>query len=158
MMQRMNNTERCKQLRHIMLEHYKRARKQDEFIASAIAEKAEVSVVWFYRKLGDEFKELRGQLPGRRRSPSSVIRELKQEVGELSNENRELKSRHESKYETALINAYKLIEEQDEVIRILTSRLEMAEHQMKDGPFVVVQVAQASNKSSVGPRTSLGKS
>lgn len=156
MKQRMSRKERIKQLRRIMKARRAAAHTQEEFAVEDIAAEAEISVVWFYELVGEEYMELRGQLPGRRSPPSNTISKLRRENRELRAKVRALEQKREEERQEELAEAYNLIEEQDEMIRILQGRVRILERGAEAGRLVAVKIPQG-RAGRVGPRRQRSK-
>jgi hypothetical protein len=134
----MTSEERREQLLKVMREMFKRASSQSDFTAVKIAGAAGVSVVLFYRLVGDEFKELRSQLEGPRRPVQTVISKLKGRVRELRREVRELKARLKAAALGEVAEAIKFIERLDEENRMLRSEVKMLRRRMAESEVVIV--------------------
>jgi DNA repair exonuclease SbcCD ATPase subunit len=125
MKERMSSEKRREQLLQVMEAIFKKAETQNDFTAKKIAGDAEVSVVLFYRLVGDKFKELRSQLEGPRHPPATVISTLKAQVKELRRQVRELKERLKAAALAEIAEAIRLIERLDEENRMLRSEIKM---------------------------------
>jgi hypothetical protein len=144
---RKKKAERRKQLLEIMRDLYSPSLTQADFTVDKIAEEAKVSSVIVYRLIGPEFKELRGQLPGPRRAPSSVNAELRRDLEGLREEIRKIKVERKSDIEDAIAGINEIVEELDEENRRLRSRCDLLEQRLQEKGFVVVEVPSPNNES-----------
>lgn len=144
---RKKKAERRAQLLKIMKDLYSPSLTQADFTVDKIAEKAEISSVIVYRLIGPEFKEMRGQLPGPRRSPSSVNAELRRELESARKEIRKIKAERKSDIEDAIAGINEVVEELDEENRRLRSRCDLLEQRLQEKGFVVVEVPSPNNES-----------
>lgn len=144
---RKKKAERHQQLLKIMQDLYSSSRTQADFTVDKIAEEAEVSSVIVYRLIGPEFKELRGLLPGSRRSPSSVNAELRRELESAREEISKLKAERKSDIEDAIAGINEVVEELDGENRRLRSRCDLLEQRVQEKGFVVVEVPSPNNEA-----------
>jgi hypothetical protein len=133
----MKTADRIKQLTIIMRELHAQAKVQADFTAEMIAKRGKVSVVRFYRLIGSEFKELRGQLPGPRRSPSTVEAELRDEIVKLQKQIRSLKAEREKDIQDAITGLVEILESMDAENRDLRAENELLKSRSKEGVVVV---------------------
>jgi hypothetical protein len=145
----MKSGERRERLLKIMGDLHSRARTQADFTAEMVAEIEGISTVLVYRLVGPEFKELRGQLPGPRRSPSTAYAELKLENERLKARVRELEAERAITVQTAIAGAHEVFERLDEDIRRWRSRCEMLERRLQEKAFIVVETVVTEG----GPET-----
>lgn len=150
---RMKSGERRERLLKIMEGLHSRARTQADFTAQMVAEVEGVSATLVYRLVGEEFKELRGRLPGRRRSPSSVNAELRLENERLRERIRQLEAERESEIRSAIAGANEIFERLDEDNRRWRGRCEMLEKRLKEKGFVVVELPDPGGKGGNDPAT-----
>lgn len=138
MKERMSSDERRGQLLQVMGVMFEQARTQADFTASRIAGEAGVSVVLFYRLVGERFKELRSQLDGPRRPVGTVISRLKGQVKELRRQVRELKARLKVAALGEIAEAIRLIERLDEENRMLRSEIKLLRQRLAEGEVVAI--------------------
>ena len=141
---RMKADERRNELIRIMHEEHAGAKNQKEFTAAKVAEKAGVSVVWFYRKVGPEFQELRAQLDGPRRPKGTVINKLKGQVASLKKEVRELKARLKSAVLEQIAEAVRMLEMLDAENRMLRGEVKMLRQRLNETEIIVVPSTHAA--------------
>lgn len=154
---RMKSAERRNHLLKIMYDLHSRARTQADFTAQMVAEIEGISSVLVYRLAGKEFKELRGQLPGPRRSSSSVNVELRRENKKLQERVRQLEAERASDIQTAVAGANEIFERLDEDNRRWRSRCELLERRLNEKEFVVVELPDR-DEDQEKKDTSSGKS
>jgi hypothetical protein len=111
---------------------------QEDFTADVIAEKAGVSLTWVYSLVGEEFKELRSKLKGKRRSPKSLLSELRTENKELRRLLRNAEAAAKSVVSADVAEAIKHIELLEEESRMLRARVAMLERRLKESEQIVV--------------------
>jgi len=106
---------------------------QSEFTAQRVADAASISTVWLYKIVGEEFRALRTQLPGTRKTRDEEVAALRQENAQLRKQLKEAQERARLASSTALKKAWVMLEqwEQENLelrghIRVLTRRLEQA--------------------------------
>jgi len=147
MIQRMPSSERQSLLKQIMHELHEKATTQADFTADAIAKKGEVSVVLVYRLVGTEFKELRSQLPGPRRSPNDINRILRRENKELRKQVCELNAQKKTAESQDIADAINIIESQDEEIRLLKGRIALLEQRLEESETIILPARQKLSKA-----------
>jgi hypothetical protein len=148
----MSKSERRKQLLHVMHLVYEGAKDQSEFTAGIIAKRGGVSTVLVYRRIGDEFKELRSKLPGARQSPLTVESHLRQKNAILSRELESSKDKHRVELSGDYANAIRHIESLDEENRILRGRVRILEQRLKEVGLVVEwPLSVSTNEKQVEP-------
>jgi predicted transcriptional regulator len=135
---RMKADERRNELLRIMREEYAGAKNQMEFTAAKVAGKAGVSVVWFYRKVGPEFQELRAQLEGPRRPKGTVISKLKGQIASLKKEVRELKASLKVAVLEQIAEAVRMIEMLDAENRMLRGEVKMLRQRLNESEIVIM--------------------
>jgi hypothetical protein len=133
----MKTVERTSQLSNIMHEIYAQAKVQADFTAEMIAERGQVSTVWVYELVGSEFKELRGKLPGPRRSPSTVEAELRGKIVKLEEQIKSLKAEREKDIQDAITGMAEILESMDAENRALRVENELLKRRSKEGVVVV---------------------
>lgn len=138
MKKRMTSDKRREQLLKIMRGLFEKAHTQSDFTARKIAGEVSVSVVLFYRLVGDEFKELRSQLEGPRRPAQTVIGKLKGQIRELRKQVRELKARLKTAALAEIAEAIRFIERLDEENRMLRSEVKMLRRRLAENEVIIV--------------------
>jgi hypothetical protein len=110
-----------------------KALSQSEFTAQRIAAAAGISTVWLYKIAGPEFRALRAELPGSRKTRDEEVAELRQENARLRAEPKEAQEQARLASSSALKKAMVMLEqwEQENLelrghLRLLTRRLEQA--------------------------------
>jgi hypothetical protein len=128
----MKCSDRHAHLLSVMREMRAGARRQTEFTARAVAEKASVSPATLYDVAGEEFKEMRSKLEGGCHPPDGELAALRRENEELRRENRELKEDRRVTNLEELAGAIEMIEMLDEDNRILRDRVELLERRLAE--------------------------
>lgn len=144
----MKTVERTRQLSNIMHEIYAQAKVQADFTAEMIAERGQVSAVRVYRLIGSEFKELRGKLPGPRRSPSTVEAELRAEIVKLKEQIKSLKAERERDIQDAIAGLVEILESMDAENRALRAENELLKSRSQEGVVVVRLPTEAQSYQS----------
>src|SRR5260370_9235755 len=67
----------------VMREVHAQVTSQSEFTAQRIADAAGISKVWLYHIAGEEFRALRAELPGSRKTRDEEVAALRQENAQL---------------------------------------------------------------------------
>jgi hypothetical protein len=134
----MSSEKRRELLLQVMEAMFEKAETQSDFTAKKIAREAVVSVVLFYRLVGEKFKELRSQLEGPRRPPATVISKLKVQVKELRRQVRELKARLKAAALAEIAEAIRFIERLDEENRMLRSEVKLLRQRLNESEVIVV--------------------
>src|SRR2546421_7313557 len=67
----------------VMREVHAQMTGQSEFTAQRVADAAGISTVWLYKTAGEEFRTLRAQLPGSRKTRDEEVAALRQENAQL---------------------------------------------------------------------------
>ena len=138
----------------VMREIHAQVASQREFTARRVADAAGISTVWLYKIAGEEFRALREQLPGSRKTRDEEVAALRQENAELRAQLKEAQEQARLASSTALKKAFVLLEqwEQENLelrghIRVLTLRLEQA------GGYIDSEVtpSQLDRKSHLKP-------
>jgi len=117
----------------VMREIYAQVSSQSEFTAQRVADAAGISKVWLYHIAGDEFRALRAELPGSRKTRDEEVATLRQENAQLRTQLKAAQEQARLASSTALKKAMVMLEqwEQENLelcghIRVLTRRLEQA--------------------------------
>src|SRR6266567_5875002 len=117
----------------VMREIHAQVTSQSEFTAQRVADAAGISKVWLYHIAGEEFRALRAELPGSRKTRDEEVAALRQENAHLRTQLEEAQEQARLASSTALKKAFVLLEqwEQENLelrghIRVLTRRLEQA--------------------------------
>lgn len=104
---------------------------QSEFTAQRVADAAGISTVWLYKIAGSEFRALRAELPGSRKTRDEEVAALRRENGQLRAQLKAAQEQAHLASSTALKKAMAMLEqwEQENLelrghIRVLTRRLE----------------------------------
>lgn len=134
MKQRRSTAEEGKErLLTTMREVYALATSQSEFTAERVADAAGISKVWLYHIAGEEFRSLRAELPGSRKTRDEEVAALRQENTQLRVQLKEAQEQARLASSTTLKKAIAMLEqwEQENLelrghIRVLTRRLEQA--------------------------------
>jgi regulator of replication initiation timing len=134
----MSSEKRREHLMQVMGVLFEKARTQAEFTAQKIAGEAGVSVVLFYRLVGERFKELRSQLDGPQRPAGTVVSKLKGQIKELRRQVRELKARLKVVALGEIAEAIRLIERLDEENRMLRSEIKLLRQRLAESEVVVI--------------------
>lgn len=128
--------------------------KQSDFTAERVATAAGISKVWLYQVAGEEFRALRAQLPGSRKTRDEEVAILRQENAQLRAQLKEAQERARLASSTAIKKALDMLEqwEQENLelrgrIRILTQRLEQAGGYVE----IVATPSQASRNGHLKP-------
>src|SRR5229473_4187142 len=138
----------------VMREIHAQVASQSEFTAQRVADAAGISTVWLYKLAGEEFRALRAQLPGSRKTRDEEVAALRQENAHLRMQLEEAQEQARLASSTALKQAWALLEqwEQENLelrghIRVLTRRLEQA------GGYVDItsKSPSASNRGHLKP-------
>lgn len=128
----MRRSERRDQLlRHLSLKR-ERADCAEEFRAPLLARESGVSVVWFYRLVGEEYRSMRASLPGAPAVNEDSVISLRREVGRLRTQLRGLKARYEEKLRAKLAKAIKHIELLDRENRFLREKVTQLEERLNE--------------------------
>ena len=152
--QRRSAEEGKEHLLSVMREIHAQVASQSEFTAQRVADAAGISTVWLYKIAGEEFRALRAQLPGSRKTRDEEMAALRQENAQLRAQLEEALERARLASSTALKKAFALLEqwEQENLelrghIRVLTRRLEQA------GGYIDSEAAspQSNRKSHLKP-------
>jgi nicotinate-nucleotide pyrophosphorylase len=122
---------------------FEKAKTQADFTAKKIAREAGVSVVLFYRLVGERFKELRSQLDGPRPPAGTVIAKLKGQIKELRRQVRELKARLKAAALGEIAEAIRMIERLDEENRMLRSEVKLLRQRISESEVVVIPTPSA---------------
>lgn len=150
--------DRREQLLEVMRALYKRAKSQADFTAQLIADEAMVSVVWVYKLIGAEFKELRRSLkktPPRSKSNESRLRE---ENRDLRRRIREMENRYKVEVRNDYSGAIRHIEAQDEEIRVLRGRVKLLEWQLREAQVLVDVSPPEAGRDVMESSTEFGSS
>lgn len=67
----------------VMREVHAQVTSQSDFTAQRVADAAGISKVWLYHIAGDEFRALRAELPGSRKTRDEEVATLRQENAQL---------------------------------------------------------------------------
>lgn len=81
--QRQTAEERKEHLLSVMKAIHAEVLSQSEFTALRVADAAGISKVWLYHIAGDEFRALRAELPGSRKTRDEEVATLRQENAQL---------------------------------------------------------------------------
>lgn len=115
----------------VMREVHAHATNQREFTAQHIADAAGISTVWLYHLAGEEFRALRSELPGSRKTRDEEVAALRQENTQLRAQLQAAQEQARLASSAALKKAMTMLEqwEQENLelrghIRLLTRRLE----------------------------------
>lgn len=136
---RMGKEERRDQLLHLLSTRYARARSQADFTAASLACEVNISVVWFYKLVGKQFRKLRGQLPGPVPSDETLIASLRKEIAELRARMRKLKDKYELSIKEKLAGAIRHIELLDKENRMLRETVAVLEKRLAENKLVIPQ-------------------
>jgi hypothetical protein len=138
----------------VMREIHAQVSSQSEFTAQRIAEEAGISKVWLYHIAGEEFRALRAELPGSRKTRDEEVAALRRENAELRAQLKAAQEQARLASSAALKKAMIMLEqwEQENLelrghIRVLTRRLEQT------GGYVDITppTSQAGRKSHLKP-------
>lgn len=117
----------------VMREVHAQVSSQSEFTAQRVADAAGISKVWLYHIAGEEFRALRAELSGSRKTRDEEVAALRQENAQLRTRLKAAQEQARLASSTALKKAMMMLEqwEQENLelrghIRILTRRLEQA--------------------------------
>lgn len=117
----------------VMREIHAQVASQSEFTAQRVADTAGISKVWLYHIAGDEFRALRAELPGSRKTRDEEVATLRQENAQLRTQLKAVQEQARLASSAALKKAMVMLEqwEQENLelrghIRVLTRRLEPA--------------------------------
>lgn len=133
MTKRMKKSDRRAQLLGIMETLHERATCQGDFTAERIAAEAgDISTVWVYELVGVEFRTMRSELKGPRRSPEDTERKLRDENHELRRRLEVLEAKYKAEIAGDFTAAVRHIEAQDEQIRYLVGRVNFLEGRLKE--------------------------
>src|SRR6266581_9027673 len=131
--QRKTAEEGKEHLLSVMREVHAQMTGQSEFTAQRVAYAAGISTVWLYKTAGEEFRTLRAQLPGSRKTRDEEVAALRQENAQLRTQLEEAQEQARLASSAALKQAFVMLEqwEQENLelrghIRVLTRRLEQA--------------------------------
>src|SRR2546430_15579994 len=83
--QRRTAEEGKEHLLEVMREIHAQVASQSEFTAQRVADAAGISTVWLYKIVGEEFRALRAQLPGSRKTRDEEVAALRQGKAQISN-------------------------------------------------------------------------
>jgi hypothetical protein len=115
----------------VMQEVHAQVSSQSEFTAQRVADAAGISKVWLYHIAGDEFRALRAELPGSRKTRDEEVAALRQENAQLRTQLKAAQEQARLASSAALKKAMVMLEqwEQENLelrghIRVLTRRLE----------------------------------
>jgi hypothetical protein len=149
--QRQTAEEGKEHLLSVMREVHAQVTSQSEFTAQRVADAAGISKVWLYHLAGEEFRALRAELPGSRKTRDEEVAALRQENAQLRTQLEAAQKQARLASSTALKKAMAMLEqwEQENLelrghIRVLTRRLEQA------GGYVDIPLS-ASNKGHLKP-------
>lgn len=141
----------------VMREVHAQVTSQSEFTAQRIAEAAGISKVWLYHIAGEEFRALRAELPGSRKTRDEEVATLRQENAQLRAQLKAAQEQARLASSTALKKAMVMLEqwEQENLelrghIRVLTRRLEQAGGYVDISP----KLPSASNRGHLKPMDS----
>jgi regulator of replication initiation timing len=137
----LSKEERKNQLLTVMHELHQAAQNQGDFTAEKVAERSGVSKVLLYRYSGAEFKELRAQLPGSRRTINETISGLRLENAKLQQELREARTKLRMTAVKELDEAILLIEALEEQNIQLRSENKLLRKRLSEGGQVIVQTS-----------------
>ena len=152
--QRKTAEEGKEHLLSVMREVHAQMIGQSEFTAQRVADAAGISTVWLYKTAGEEFRALRAQLPGSRKTRDEEVAALRRENAQLRTQLGEAQEQARLASSTALKKAFAMLEqwEQESLelrghIRVLTRRLEQT------GGYIDVPPASspASRKGHLKP-------
>src|SRR2546421_9350664 len=90
----------------VMREVHAQMTGQSEFTAQRVADAAGVSTVWLYKLAGEEFRALRAQLPGSRKTREEEVAALRQENAQLRTQLEEAQEQTRLASSTALKKAF----------------------------------------------------
>jgi hypothetical protein len=131
--QRKTAEEGKERLLAVMQEIHAQVTSQSEFTAQRIADAAGISKVWLYHIAGEEFRALRAELPGSRKTRDEEVAALRQENAQLRMHLQTAQEQARLVSSAALKKAMVMLEqwEQENLelrghIRVLTRRLEQA--------------------------------
>lgn len=137
MSKRMDKSDRKDQMLRLITSRYATAESRDDFKAASLAGEACVSVVWFYRLVGKEFRKLRGSLPGGRGTSETLISKLRKEVKELRAKVRELREEYKASIKGKVSEAIRMIELLDKENRFLRERVADLEKRLNEEKLIV---------------------
>jgi hypothetical protein len=152
--QRRTAEEGKEHLLEVMREIHAHVASQSEFTAQRVADAAGISTVWLYKIAGEEFRALRAQLRGSRKTRDEEVAALRQENAHLRTQLEDAQEQARLASSTALKKAFVLLEqwEQENLelrghIRVLTRRLEQA------GGYIDIEAtpSQLDRKSHLKP-------
>src|SRR5258708_37966401 len=138
----------------VMREIHAQVTSQSEFTAQRVADVAGISKVWLYHIAGEEFRALRAELPGSRKTRDEEVAALRQENAQLRTQLKAAQEQARLASSTALKKAMVMLEqwEQENLelrghIRVLTRRLEQA------GGYIDIMAtpSQMDHKSHLKP-------
>jgi hypothetical protein len=152
--QRQTAEEAKEHLLSVMREVHAQVTSQSEFTAQRVADAAGISKVWLYHIAGEEFRTLRAELPGSRKTRDEEVATLRQENAQLREQLKAAQERARLTSSTALKKAMVMLEqwEQENLelrghIRVLSRRLEQT------GGYVDIDAtaSQLDHKSHLKP-------
>ncbi|SRR5712692_1522200 len=152
--QRRTSEEGKEHLLSVMREVYAQVTSQSEFTAQRVADAAGISKVWLYHIAGEEFRALRAELPGSRKTRAEELAMLRQENAQLRTQLKAMQEQARLASSAAFKKAMVMLEqwEQENLelrghIRVLTRRLEQA------GGYVDItsKSPSASNRGHLKP-------
>jgi regulator of replication initiation timing len=144
--QRMTTDKRSVILRGIMHEIFSDVTRQEEFTAKKIAERAGISVVWFYHICGEEFRELRSKLEGNRKPNETVIHKLKVQIKALRKEVRELRVKLKAAAIEEISEAIRIIESLDAENRMLRAEVKMLRQRIAESEVISISTFRSGAK------------
>jgi hypothetical protein len=131
-------SDRKHEVLRVMHEIYAKAHTQDDFTATKIARVISISTVWFYRLVGQEFIELRSQLPGSRKPKEATIGKLKKLIKELRAQIRTLNTRLKNAAFEETAEAIRMIERLDDENRSLRADVVLLRRRLDQREQVII--------------------
>lgn len=129
----MSRSERRDHLLSLLRLRRERAGCAAEFRAEPLAREVGISVVWFYALVGEEFKRLRSDLPGRPAGDEDSVKGLRGEVRQLRAQLRGVKATYAERLRAKLGRAVQHIELLDRENRMLRDTIVALKRRLNEG-------------------------
>jgi len=151
MTQRMSREARRTLLLTLMQELVGKATTQRDFAATQVAAVAGISVVLLYRLVGTEYKALRAQLPGARKTTGEELQALREKNAALQRQVQEMRQQGRVQAITALQEAIVLQERLEQENLALRGRIRILMHRLEEAGGYVTYMDMASTPDEEKP-------
>lgn len=137
MSERMIRSDRKDHLLRLITSRHAAAESRDDFKAVSLAGESCVSVVWFYRLVGKEFRKLRASLPLGKGRGEMTVAKLRKEIKDLREQVREWREKYKAGIKGKVTEAIRMIELLDKENRFLRERVVQLEKRLNAEKLII---------------------